>query len=182
MIVNIKSMIERCIRRMRRGECETCDHREACAAARWRETFADPEEVFEPRPRSAPTFVQSLFPAFLGAIAKALEKPAGPGRKRFRREVEQKLEPLLATGDVGIDRIARDLGCSRQTLYRRLKAEGVTFEQVRDELRHGLALRLVRREGLGVKQAAYRLGFSDPATFSRAFKRWTGYSPSTMPS
>jgi AraC-like DNA-binding protein len=34
------------------------------------------------------------------------------------------------------------------------------------------------REGLSVKDAAYRLGFSDPAAFSRAFKRWTGTSPS----
>jgi AraC-like DNA-binding protein len=36
------------------------------------------------------------------------------------------------------------------------------------------------KQGMGVKQAAYRLGFSEPAAFSRAFKRWTGRSPSTM--
>jgi AraC-like DNA-binding protein len=60
-----------------------------------------------------------------------------------------------------------------------LKAEGVTFEQVLDELRHRLALRYMR-EGMSVKQAAYRLGFSEPAAFSRAFKRWTGRSPSML--
>jgi AraC-like DNA-binding protein len=94
--------------------------------------------------------------------------------------VERHLEPLLAAGPVRIDEVARDLGFSRQTLYRRLKAEGITFEQILDELRRGLALRLIRDEGLTVKDAAYRLGFSDPAAFSRAFKRWTGSSPAAF--
>jgi AraC-like DNA-binding protein len=85
---------------------------------------------------------------------------------------------LLAAGPVRIDDVARDLGFSRQTLYRRLKAEGMTFEQLLDALRRRLALRFIRDEGLSVKEAAYRLGFSDPAAFSRAFKRWTGASPS----
>ena len=88
------------------------------------------------------------------------------------------VEPLLASGDANIDRVARELGLSRQTLYRRLKAEGVTFEQLLDELRHRLALKLLRDQHMSVKQAAWRLGFSDPAAFSRAFKRWTGTAPS----
>ena len=64
---------------------------------------------------------------------------AEPGR--FQREVEGHLEPLLASGPIGIDSVARELGYSRQTLYRRLKAEGVTFEEVLDGLRRKLALR-----------------------------------------
>ncbi|MGZ8336908.1 MAG: helix-turn-helix transcriptional regulator, partial [Allosphingosinicella sp.] len=80
----------------------------------------------------------------------------------------------------GIDRIARELGLSRQTLYRRLKEEGTTFAALVDGVRRRVALRLVREQALSVKQIAYRLGFSDPAAFSRAFKRWTGSSPSTM--
>ena len=72
------------------------------------------------------------------------------------------------------------MGLSRQTLYRRLKAERVTFEQLLDELRHRLALKLLRDQHMPVKQAAWRLGFSDPAAFSRAFKRWTGTAPSVV--
>ena len=77
----------------------------------------------------------------------------------------------------GIDAVASALGCSRNTLYRRLKMEDTTFEQVRDGLRRKRATAWMR-SGVSVKETAYRLGFSDPAAFSRAFKRWTGVSPS----
>ena len=73
--------------------------------------------------------------------------------------------------------IAGQLGLSRQSLFRKLRAEGVTFEKVLDGLRHELALRYLNGEDLSVKETAFRLGFSEPASFSRAFKRWTGSSP-----
>jgi AraC-like DNA-binding protein len=66
---------------------------------------------------------------------------------------------------------------SRQTLFRQLKVEGVTFEKVLDELRHKLALSYLGAEKASVNETAYLVGFSDPAAFSRAFKRWTGMSP-----
>ena len=72
------------------------------------------------------------------------------------------------------------MGLSRQTLYRRLKEEDVTFESLLDKLRHRLALHYLRQEHLSVKATSYRLGFSDPAAFSRAFKRWTGVPPRAM--
>jgi AraC-like DNA-binding protein len=178
MIVNIKSMIERCMHRMRRGACETCDHREACVAAKWQQSFAFAGGGQAPARQAS----RPAFPAFLLELAAALgldREQSKPERRSrdFTREVELQLEALLAGGDVGIGRIAREMGLSRQTLYRRLKAEGTTFEQVLDSLRHRLALRYMRR-GMSVKQAAYALGFAEPASFSRAFKRWTGRSPS----
>jgi AraC-like DNA-binding protein len=69
---------------------------------------------------------------------------------------------------------------SRQTLYRRLKEEGCTFEQVLDDLRHRLALDYLTARKASVNETAYLVGFSDPAAFSRAFKRWTGKSPREM--
>ena len=167
--MGIKEMIARCIQRMRAKECARCDNRALCPAGRWQAIFAEFEQPKHVRPNP--------LMAFLGELADAIER--GTSRKpSFRREVEVVIEPLLADGEANIDRVARDMGLSRQTLYRRLKAEAVTFEQLLDELRHRLALRLLREQHLPVKQAAWRLGFSDPAAFSRAFKRWTGTAPS----
>jgi AraC-like DNA-binding protein len=76
-----------------------------------------------------------------------------------------------------MDAIAERMALSRQTLLRRLKDEGATFEKVLDELRHRLALDYLGAKKVSVNEAAYLVGFSDPAAFSRAFKRWTGSNP-----
>ena len=170
--MGIKEMIARCIQRMRAKECARCDNRKVCPAGRWQAMFAEYE-----RPRREPER-PGTFITFLGELASAIERGATRQNTSFRREVEAVVEPLLAEGDANIDRVASDLGLSRQTLYRRLKAEGVTFEQLLDELRHRLALKLLHEQHMPVKQAAWRLGFSDPAAFSRAFQRWTGIAPS----
>lgn len=97
--------------------------------------------------------------------------------KSMRGRVESLLISILHTGEANMETIARKLTSSRQTLFRKLKAEGVTFEQVLDELRHKLALEYLNRKNVSVNETSYLLGFSDPAAFSRAFKRWTGASP-----
>jgi AraC-like DNA-binding protein len=94
-----------------------------------------------------------------------------------RGRVEELIMQSLHTGHVAMPAVAKRMGCSRDTLYRRLKAEGVTFAVVLDELRHRLALAYVRGGKVSVNETAYLVGFSDPASFSRAFKRWTGMSP-----
>jgi AraC-like DNA-binding protein len=95
----------------------------------------------------------------------------------MRSRVEALLIPMLASGRPAAGAVAAALGLTEQTLYRRLKAEDATFEAVLDALRRKLATHYLRDRKLPAKDAAYRLGFSDPAAFSRAFKRWTGMSP-----
>jgi len=97
--------------------------------------------------------------------------------KTARGRVEAILMPILHTGEASMDLVADKMGLSRQTLYRQLKAEDVTFEEVLDELRHKLALNFLAGKKVSVNETAYLVGFSDPAAFSRAFKRWTGMSP-----
>ncbi|HEY0114794.1 MAG TPA: helix-turn-helix domain-containing protein [Allosphingosinicella sp.] len=173
-------MIAGCIDRMRRDGCGGCERRDACSSI-FKAFSLDPAG---PRPAGAGkqlgSFLDHPFVSFLGQLAKLGARRPPPRERAFRREVEQRVEPLLASGAVRIERVARELGCSRQTLYRRLKAEGVTFEELLDSLRRRLAIRFLQKEGLSVKEAAYRLGFSDPSAFSRAFKRWTGSSPTAM--
>ncbi len=97
--------------------------------------------------------------------------------KSMRGRVESLLLPMLPTGGASVEIIAGKLGVSRQTLFRKLKAEGVTFEKVLDEMRHKLALHYLNDKKISVNETAYLVGFSDAAAFSRAFKRWTGSSP-----
>jgi AraC-like DNA-binding protein len=85
--------------------------------------------------------------------------------------------PSLHTGAASMDIIAGKLGVSRQTLFRKLKAEGVTFERVLDELRYRMAADYLGARKVSVNETAYLVGFSEPAAFSRAFKRWSGSSP-----
>lgn len=169
-------MIAGCIDRKRQDACSGCVRRDACGSL-----FRALGLAFSgSRPNGPPRAAnENPFLVLLRNVARAIETGSKPRDTPLRREVEQRIEPLLAFGPVRIDQLAREMKLSRQTLYRRLKAEGATFEEVLDRLRRRLALRLVR-EGLPVKEVAYRLGFSDPAAFSRAFKRWTGKSPQAL--
>jgi AraC-like DNA-binding protein len=97
--------------------------------------------------------------------------------KSTRGRVESLLMRMLHTGEASMEVVADKLGVSRRTLHRQLKDEGVTFEHVLDELRHKLALHFLSGKKVSVSETAYLVGFSDPAAFSRAFKRWTGTSP-----
>src|SRR6267154_6366210 len=125
-------------------------------------------------PRTNP-YLSEILSARAEELLKSLEMS-----KTMRGRVENLLIPILHTGEATVDMIASKLGLSRQTLFRILKAEGITFEQVLDELRHKLALYYLKGKKLPVNQTAYLLGFSQPAAFSRAFKRWTGASPRTL--
>jgi AraC-like DNA-binding protein len=94
-----------------------------------------------------------------------------------RARVERLLAPILHTGDADMDRVAVAMGLSRRTLQRRLRAEGVTFETVFDDLRRQLALHYLEGGKVSANETAYLVGFSEPAAFSRAFRRWTGTTP-----
>jgi len=164
--LGLKDMIARCIAKLRQGDCATCENRNSCAIHKM--------GAFAPPPADASPFA-SFISGLAGALVSAIER-----QSPFRREVEERLAAMLEAGDVRIDRVAADMGLSRQTLYRRLKDEGITFEELLDKLRHRLALRYLREDRMSVKAASYRLGFSEPAAFSRAFKRWTGQPPRAM--
>ena len=88
--------------------------------------------------------------------------------------VESLLLPLLHTGNVSMEQVAKQMGVSRATLYRKLKAEGMSYATLLDDLRRQMALNYLNGQKTSVKEIAYLTGFSDPSAFSRAFKRWTG--------
>lgn len=114
-----------------------------------------------------------IFSAHAEALLKELKES-----ETVRGKVESLLIPVLHKGELSMENVARQLGLSRPTLYRQLKAEGISFETLVDELRHKMALHYLGGGKATVSETAYLVGFADPASFSRAFKRWTGGRPS----
>jgi AraC-like DNA-binding protein len=117
-----------------------------------------------------------VFGGILGEHADDLLKSL-QGSKSTRGRVQTRLMPILHAGDPSADAVAARMGLNRQTLLGLLKAEGTTFEKVVDELRHKMALEYLDGKKVSANETAYLVGFSEPAAFSRAFKRWTGCSP-----
>ncbi|MBP6012010.1 MAG: AraC family transcriptional regulator ligand-binding domain-containing protein [Alphaproteobacteria bacterium] len=117
-------------------------------------------------------YVFGVLSARAEALLRELEET-----KTLRGQVESLLIPVLHTGVPPIEQIAAKVGVSRATLYRKLKAEGASFEKVLDDLRHRMALHYLDGKQVSVNEAAYLVGFSEPSAFSRAFRRWTGTSP-----
>jgi AraC-like DNA-binding protein len=79
-----------------------------------------------------------------------------------------------------MDMIGRDLGMSARSLRRRLQAEGSEYNTLLEDARANCAKRLLVDPQRSIQEAAYALGFANPAAFTRAFKRWTGLSPSAF--
>ena len=94
--------------------------------------------------------------------------------------VENELQKLLPDGKANRQAVALALGISERTIARRLGAEGTTYEEVVDHLRRSLALQYIKEPGISLKQIAWLLGYEGSTSFSHAFARWTGGSPSAV--
>jgi len=73
--------------------------------------------------------------------------------------------------------IARLLGMSERSLTRRLGEEGTSYTQLLAQVQEERAKNFLRSAALSVSEVGYRLGYAEPAAFSRAFTHWTGVSP-----
>lgn len=93
------------------------------------------------------------------------------------REVVDKIVEHLPDGPPSQLQIAEALHVSNRTLQRKLKDEGTSFMDLLQNTRLQLAQKYLRHPNRSVVETAYLLGFSEPSTFSRAFKRWTGMAP-----
>lgn len=99
-------------------------------------------------------------------------------------------EPVLARvraalvgGDDGypdLETVATRLSMSTRTLKRRLNERGFGFRQLLDEVRRKDATRLLEDTNLSVEEVAFRLGYTAHSNFIRAFRSWTGTTPSAF--
>ena len=101
-----------------------------------------------------------------------------PARAGLALHVQRALASRVAGGDTRIDVVARQLAMSGRTLQRRLAVEEVSYQELLDEVRKEVAARyLSESTTLAICEVAYPVGYSEPAPFHRAFKRWYGMTP-----
>lgn len=73
--------------------------------------------------------------------------------------------------------VAEQLNLTPQTLHRRLKREGTSYQEIKDGVRCKAATRYLSRSQMSIGEIAQLTGFSEPSTFHRAFRKWTGLTP-----
>lgn len=159
-----------------------------------------------PRPDYAWRFdklcgVRPSFEAPLNAIliaAKDLDAPLPQANPMMARMCEEQCRQLLAKRSVrsglagqirdrllrnpgempSLETVAEELHMASRSLRRRLDEEGTTFRALVDEVRQALAEELLLSAHMKLAEIASRLGYTEPAAFINAFKRWKGMSPS----
>ena len=99
-------------------------------------------------------------------------------RDDITTQVRHKLLALFPSGAPTQETTARALGLSTRTLQRRLAESGTSFAQLLDETRRELSGDYLRSSDYAVGEIAFMLGFAETSSFNRAFRRWTGQSPS----
>jgi AraC-like DNA-binding protein len=90
------------------------------------------------------------------------------------------LKKRIGEAPLGIDNIASELNLSKRTLQRRLQQQGVSFAELRDVVRFHYSIDYLVSHQISIDRISSTLDFSDRTSFTNAFKRWTGLSPSTF--
>jgi AraC-like DNA-binding protein len=79
--------------------------------------------------------------------------------------------------DQGIEHVARQLHMTSRTLRRKLVAEGTAYRRIVDDVHLTIVQDILRKEKLSAAHLAHRLGYAEPSSFIRAFRRWTSDEP-----
>jgi AraC-like DNA-binding protein len=107
-----------------------------------------------------------------------IEYIANLDRQNIIHRVKYAIIQNIHDGKITDDKIAKAIFMSVRSLQRNLKKFGTTFGSVLDETRKDLAEHYVSDLKEDLTEVAFKLGYSEQSSFSRAFKRWTGISPS----
>jgi AraC-like DNA-binding protein len=110
----------------------------------------------------ATTFIESRFPHVEASI-----------QSRVRSLVEQ----YVGSRDCTNERIASEFCMHPRTLQRRLRSEGTSFEDIKDEVRRDMALRYIQSGDMPLKRVAEKIGYAETSVLSRSCFRWFAASP-----
>ncbi|MDR7036081.1 AraC-like DNA-binding protein [Methylobacterium sp. BE186] len=93
-------------------------------------------------------------------------------------ELRQYLHAAVTRQRCKVEKVARLRLVNRRTLSRQLRAEGTSFKQLSNEAQFRVAKHLLADTCMAIGRISVALGFSEPAAFTHAFRRWSGMTPS----
>jgi len=109
-----------------------------------------------------------------GSLSDYLERLA---RHDLPEQVRQSIIRQMPRGEVQQTLVAEELGMSVRNLHRHLQRHATSFTELLEDTRRQLAFDYLRQSRCSVSEVCYRLGFNEPSSFNRAFRRWTGQTP-----
>ncbi|HZR83694.1 MAG TPA: AraC family transcriptional regulator ligand-binding domain-containing protein [Candidatus Binatia bacterium] len=139
--------------------------------APWTEVILPVGIMDEPLPNANPGLFE-----FMDRYVRREVARLPKGEEPYSGQVVAAVQRLLHEGGVDQQLVARSLGCSTRTLARRLAAEDTSLRDIVDKVRKGRATALLEGQ-MSISEVAFLLGYSEPAAFQHAFRRWHGKSP-----
>jgi len=139
--------------------------------APWTEVILPAVVMDRPLPRANPALFELMDRYVRRQIA--VQPRSDPS---FTSQVFAVVQRRLHERDMSQDLVAKSIGCGIRTLARRLAEEGTTLREIVDAVRKGRAEALLE-SNITIAEVAFLLGYSEPAGFQHAFRRWHGMSP-----
>ena len=140
--------------------------------ARMVHLHASPEKILRTQEGFAVSGIHSL--------AEYIEIASLPAVFGIPGRVMDVLQRRVGESSMSIDEVASELSISKRTLQRRLQQADINFAMLRDQVRFHYSIGYLVDQNLSIDQISSALDFSDRTSFTNAFKRWTGLSPSTF--
>ena len=130
-------------------------------------------EFFE---QPVPAADKRLYPILRRYLDRVLKDM--PREDSLVTSVRRAIGETMRDGDPTLSRVAARVATNPRTLQRQLRDHGADFKRLVDDTRHRFALNYLRDPKHALTEIAYLLGYSEVSAFNRAFKRWTGSTPS----
>jgi AraC-like DNA-binding protein len=112
-------------------------------------------------------------------LDERIQQLKGAQGSEFSDDIRRLLRSRLTSKICSADEIADLLAIHRRTLSRRLKGSGMGYRAITNEIRFEIAQQLLTDTQVPLAQIAAALGYSEASAFTRAFRRWSGRSPTT---
>jgi AraC-like DNA-binding protein len=97
--------------------------------------------------------------------------------KPYTGKANRIMMKLLKKQTLNVENLAKNMAMSVRSLQLKLKEEGTTFSMLQDNIFKNIATNYLKNRDISIEEIAFLLGFSEPSSFYRTFKRWTGTTP-----